>query len=478
MEPYYDKELARQPAYAARFLRAQIGMLAEPLPTMVWINPSWAILSVIPFTGIFPAFGAIPLWHFAVIAAMQLVNSIFGAVLYRSYKRDSSDSSAWLVKLAILQAMIGSSWGAIVWLVWQDGNAANNVLSVMSVVGILWVYALTRVMHTTVYLSGVIPTTLVALARTATGGGDAALFLTMFLPIMFVYTVVLGMTTRRKVYDMLHAHMQNEDMTFDLRAAHGEALQRRFEAEAANASKTAFLANMSHELRTPLNAVIGFSEMIEGETLGPVGTLRYLEYARDIHSAGSHLLSLISDILDVAKIETGKMEVEPVWLDPRKTIGNALALLNERVRAKNQRLTISIANDAPAIYADERALKQIVINLVSNAVKFTPANGRIAVRGTRAADGGFDLCVEDNGPGIPAEFVERLFKPFARLDNRYDRNEGGTGLGLSLVRGLAELHGGRAWIESDTGRGVKAHVYFPVANLNALPADERVAAHA
>jgi two-component system cell cycle sensor histidine kinase PleC len=235
---------------------------------------------------------------------------------------------------------------------------------------------------------------------------------------------------------------------------------------------------MSHELRTPLNAVIGFSEMIEGQTLGPIGTPRYLEYARDIHSAGSHLLSLISDILDVAKIETGKMEVQPDWLDARRVIGGALALLNERVRAKNQRMMVSIADDAPQLYADARAFKQILINLVSNAVKFTPAKGRITVRGTRTPDGGFDLCVEDNGPGIPAEFVERLFKPFARLDNRYDRAEGGTGLGLSLVRGLAELHGGRAWIDSDKGRGVRAHVYFPVGNSAALPRDERTIAAA
>ncbi len=449
-------------AYSERMLRARIEMLADALPTMVWINPSWAILSALPFTGIFPILGTVAPWRLAAMVAMHLVNSMIAAVFYRDYRRDPSNVIAWRDRMVVLQVLVGISWGAIVWFVWVPGNSVNHVLAVLPVVGILWVYALTRAMHLAVYLAGVVSTTAVAMARTATGGDEIAVFLTVLLPVMFAYTLAVSLTARKRVADMLHARFAKEDMTLDLRAAHDLALQRRFEAEAANASKTAFLANMSHELRTPLNAIIGFSEMIAGQTLGPVGAARYLDYARDIHVAGTHLLSLIGDILDVAKIETGKMEVEPEWQNARQSIETALSLLAERAHAKQQTVTLSIASDAPAIYADQRALKQIILNLVSNAIKFTPVGGRILVRGLRAHDGGFELCVEDNGPGIPAEFVERLFKPFARLDNRYDRNEGGTGLGLSLVRGLAELHGGRAWIESDAGRGVRAYVYFPV----------------
>ena len=472
------KNSAHAPAYAERMMRARIEMLADALPIMVWINPSWAILSALPFTGIFPVLGTVEPWRLAAMVVMHLMNSVIAAAFYRDYRHDHADVGQWRGRMMLLGVLIGISWGAIVWFVWVPGNNINHLLAVVPVVGILWVYALTRAVHIPSYLACVVPTTVVAMARTYTGGGEIAGFLTIFLPVMFVYTLVISLSASRKFNDLLNARFAKEDMTLDLREAHDVALQRRFEAEAANASKTAFLANMSHELRTPLNAIIGFSEMIESQTLGPVGAPRYIDYAKDIHTAGSHLLNLISDILDVAKIETGKMEVEPIWQDARSAVESALSILAERARSRQQNLTLSITADTPAIYADRRALKQIVLNLVSNAIKFTPSGGRITVRGMRAHDGGFELCVEDNGPGIPGEFIERLFKPFARLDNRYDRNEGGTGLGLSLVRGLAELHGGRAWIESEAGRGVKAYVYFPVGNADACAHEPPIAAHA
>jgi two-component system cell cycle sensor histidine kinase PleC len=252
-----------------------------------------------------------------------------------------------------------------------------------------------------------------------------------------------------------------EDLARELEEARDEALRKRFEAETANASKTAFLANMSHELRTPLNAILGFSEIIAQECFGPVGSPRYSEYAGDIHTSGAHLLSLINDLLDVAKIEAGRMEIEPHALDVHRTFDSALKIVGAKARERGQELVIDIEPGAPQLIADERALKQILINLVSNAVKFTPEGGRITVVGGRARCGNFQILVEDNGPGIPREKLDRIFKPFSQVDNRYDRQGGGTGLGLALVRGLAELHGGRAWIESDFGKGCRAYVIFP-----------------
>jgi two-component system cell cycle sensor histidine kinase PleC len=241
-----------------------------------------------------------------------------------------------------------------------------------------------------------------------------------------------------------------------------DALKKRFEAETANASKTAFLANMSHELRTPLNAILGFSEIIAQECFGPVGSRRYQDYANDIHSSGAHLLSLINDLLDVAKIEAGRMEISPHPLDAGHAFDVALKLAGNNASAKGQTLKIAVEPSCPPLYADERALKQILINLVSNAVKFTPTGGRIDVRASKARDGGFQIMVRDNGPGIPRDKLDKIFTPFSQVDNRYDRQAGGTGLGLALVRGLAELHGGRAWIESDEGAGCTAYVVLPV----------------
>jgi two-component system cell cycle sensor histidine kinase PleC len=220
---------------------------------------------------------------------------------------------------------------------------------------------------------------------------------------------------------------------------------------------------MSHELRTPLNAILGFSEIIAKECFGSAGSPRYVEYAGDIHSSGAHLLSLINDLLDVAKIEAGRMEIQPEALDAKRTMESALKLVGAKAREHRQELVIETSSDAPVLYADERALKQMLINLVSNAVKFTPEGGRITVLGSRARDGGFQVMVEDNGPGIPREKLDRIFKPFSQVDNRYDRQGGGTGLGLALVRGLCELHGGRAWLESEPGKGCRAYIVLPPA---------------
>jgi two-component system cell cycle sensor histidine kinase PleC len=221
---------------------------------------------------------------------------------------------------------------------------------------------------------------------------------------------------------------------------------------------------MSHELRTPLNAILGFSEIIARECLGPVGSPRYKEYAGDIHTSGSHLLSLINDLLDVAKIEAGRMEIEPQMIETERALDSALKFVGPKARERNQVLTVTVDDAAALLFADERAVKQIVINLVTNSVKFTCDGGKIAVAACLNKDGDFELTVEDNGSGVPKEKLDRIFKPFSRVDNRYDSENAGTGLGLSLVRGLAELHGGRAWMDSELGRGSCVHVVLPMSS--------------
>ena len=237
--------------------------------------------------------------------------------------------------------------------------------------------------------------------------------------------------------------------------------RKRFEAETANASKTAFLANMSHELRTPLNAILGFSEIISQECFGPVGNARYKDYAGDIHSSGAHLLSLINDLLDIAKIEAGRMEISPNPLDARRTFEIALKLISFKAGEKRQPLIIQVEPTTPPLYADERALKQILINLVSNAVKFTPEGGRIDVVAERGQTAASRSWCATTVRAFPREKLDKVFTPFNQVDNRYDRQAGGTGLGLALVRGLAELHGGRAWLESEQGSGCSAFVVLP-----------------
>jgi len=446
----------------ARMLQARLDILVASLSASVWMNPCLTLIWMMPFLGLFPRLGTVTWVQFTIVMVMQFAISIGARVIRRGYAQDPSDPWRWFKRLVVYQAAAGVGWGIFAWLIWEDGNHLNNVLVTMTMCSIIWAYAFSRCMHVGIYFAGVSPTAILTIARIVmTTGADLAVPLSLIVAITVALVYFFTFFVRRQVEVMLRMRFANDDLAVELRETRDDALRKRFEAEAANASKTTFLANMSHELRTPLNAILGFSELISSETLGPVGTARYRDYAHDINSSGTHLLSLINDILDIAKIESGKMEIVPTELNPRMALDSAMNVIMGRAREKQHTITISIANGMSELYSDERAFRQIVINLLSNAVKFTPDGGKIDVTLRRTANGGAELCVSDNGPGIPAMLLEQIFMPFNQVDNRYSRQAGGTGLGLSLVRGLAELHGGRAWIDSDAGRGVKAYVYLP-----------------
>ena len=246
--------------------------------------------------------------------------------------------------------------------------------------------------------------------------------------------------------------------------------RRRFEdalrdakeaAEAANRSKSDFLAHMSHELRTPLNAVIGFSEIIFREMFGPVGEPRYADYARDIHASGTHLLNVIGDILDIAKAESGNAELDEQAVDLGDIAAASVRLIEPRAHAGQIRVETRVAPDLPKIDADARRLKQVLINLLANAVKFTPPGGRVTVEVDLAPDGGARLVVRDTGIGMKAEDIPRALEPFSQVDNALSRRFEGTGLGLPLSKKLVELHGGRLAIESALDRGTTVTVTLP-----------------
>ena len=450
-----------------RMLQARLDMVVAQYPIGAWFNPGWALVSIIPYMGFFPVFGDVAAWRLVLAIGLHLVNSVVAYVLYRQYRRDPTNAKAWYWRAIAFQALIGLSWGLMIWLLWVNGNAINNVAVLVPIVAVLWANAASRTMHIAVYLTSVISTAVPALLRFVSAPDGVAWPTLAIFGLTLIYTFLQALGAARQFEIMLRTRFANDDLTNQLRETREDALKKRFEAEAANASKTTFLANMSHELRTPLNAILGFSDIIANETFGPVGTPRYREYAGDINASGTHLLAIINDILDIAKIESGKMEVEPALFNPRIAVQSALRVLLVRAREKHQSMRVQIAEDVSECFADERAFKQIIINLGTNAVKFTQEGGEIVISGRRMADGGFELCVTDNGPGISPALLDRIFTPFNQIDNRYNRQEGGTGLGLSLVRGLAELHGGHAWIETEIGAGVRAYVTFPPGKAGA-----------
>jgi two-component system cell cycle sensor histidine kinase PleC len=251
--------------------------------------------------------------------------------------------------------------------------------------------------------------------------------------------------------------------------AREEALVARDAAEKANRAKSMFLANMSHELRTPLNAVIGFAELMHFETYGPLGDPHYREYTGMIQGAGRHLLDLINDILDMSKIEAGKFDLDRDLIATAPLINDCVALMSERAHQAGIDLSADLAAAPPSFTADKRAMKQILLNLLSNAVKFTPAGGRVVVR-ARAMGPMLQLSVSDTGCGIPEDQLYRLGNPFVQLRTSAGATQNGTGLGLALVRALAELHHGALKIESAPGQGTTASVEVPLGEAASLAA--------
>ena len=241
-------------------------------------------------------------------------------------------------------------------------------------------------------------------------------------------------------------------------------------AEAANKAKSEFLANMSHELRTPLNAIIGFSEVLQARMFGPLGSDKYAEYADDIHNSGIHLLTVINDILDMAKIEAGQMHIDCQQVDMAPLLDEALRLVAIQAENKGIEVHQKISKHL-SLNADRRAMKQILLNLLSNAVKFTEPGGRITVR-ARKTSCAVTISIEDTGIGIPKALLSRIGQPFEQVQNQFSKSTGGSGLGLAISRSLAELHGGAMKVRSKEGVGTIVSIRMPLE----CPEEQPVAA--
>ena len=247
----------------------------------------------------------------------------------------------------------------------------------------------------------------------------------------------------------------------DRKAQEAEILRTRDEAESASRAKTQFLANMSHELRTPLNAVIGFSEILNRELFGTLGEGRYRDYARLIHESGEHLLNVVNDILDMSKIEAGKFKIVKEPFDVAPLVKSCCDLMRHTAEQRSLSLIMDVAPGIPELPADKRACKQMLLNVISNAIKFTDPGGWVRVSAA-LADGNIEFIVADNGIGIAEQDLPKLGNPFVQANNSYDRSYDGAGLGLSVVKGLARLHGGRLELASKLGEGTIATIVLPL----------------
>ncbi len=417
-------------------------------------------------------------WVNSYLAAMWLGAMLLATVLnyilclrVLGEETDAASISVWRKLLPVAEAFQGLTWAMIIVLFIGniDPSAKIFVLTTLLMVGAL-----------TVMLSSPLPAAVYA-GLFPVAAGVAVLFAarrdmeTMVVAAMggaaLLFLVFLANRLYNSNVESLEFRAEKDALIAELETAKSNSDGARRKAEEANLAKSRFLATMSHELRTPLNAILGFSEVMTGEVFGPHTNPAYKEYSGDIHSSGQHLLNLINEILDLSRIEAGKYELNEEAVSLAHIVEDARHMLNLRAKAKGQTLRDLIEPELPRIWADERAVRQVVLNILSNAIKFTPQGGDIAIKVGWTAQGGQYVSVIDSGPGIPEEEIPTVMQSFGRGSLALKTAEQGTGLGLPIVKGLVDLHNGTFVLNSRLRIGTEVTFTMPAERvMDTLPA--------
>jgi two-component system cell cycle sensor histidine kinase PleC len=311
------------------------------------------------------------------------------------------------------------------------------------------------------FLAGTVPMTVAVAARLFTLGDPFYFALASMAVGIQVFFVYLARGLHSTALAMVEFRAEKDGLISELEEASAISDEARRRAEAANKAKSRFLATMSHELRTPLNAIMGFSEVMEKELLGPIGSDLYRDYAHSIYTSGDHLLGIINEILDLSRIEAGRYDLNEETIRLPDIVEDCQRLVKIKADAKALTFVEDFAADLPQIWADPRALRQICLNLLSNALKFTPKGGRITLIVGHTQDGGQFLTVADTGPGIPKNEIPRVLQAFGQGSLAHETAEGGTGLGLPIVQNLIHLHGGTFDLTSELRKGTEVTVTIP-----------------
>ena len=301
--------------------------------------------------------------------------------------------------------------------------------------------------------------------KLAMGRGFVDYSMASFLVLAEIFFVLLAYRLYQSTLTMMEFRVEKDALIAELEQAKVISDDSRRRAEEANLSKSRFLATMSHELRTPLNAILGFSEIMMNEVFGPVGNEHYKGYASDIHTSGQHLLKLINEILDLSRIEAGRYQINEEAVTLSFLAEECHHLLKLKAKSKNQTIIEQFEPDLPKIWADERAVRQIILNLLSNAVKFTQPGGEIHIRLGWTAGGGQYVSVRDNGPGIPENEIPTVLEAFGQGSLAIQTAEQGTGLGLPICVALMQMHGGTLDLQSKLREGTEVTITFPPSRV-------------
>lgn len=439
----------------------QLALALKNLRPNHWLMPVFALILCAMYRQWIP-FAQLAGW-FAALSVSVLPLAIVSHLFLR---REQSPAAArkWVFIATAAYSVFAATWASMGIFLWSPHSDLNHLLIIMilacTIAGNMALVGACAPLVTAcfaIYGLGIIFTPLREGGLIYNGISLMALF---FIGYLIYMARQIYVTAR----DMFLLREDKNDLIDALARSKTESDIAREKAEAASRAKSEFLANMSHELRTPLNAILGFSEMIHSEMFD-LKSKKHVEYARNIHDSGHLLLALINDILDLAKIEAGGLMLHEKDQDIGALVCDCVRLIETRARGGNLELKVEIAAGLPPVRADERALKQIMLNLLSNAVKFTPAGGKINVFARRDSRGDLLLGVADTGIGIAPEDHERVFQNFGQGRHDVVTSDKGTGLGLPIVKGLAEAHGGRVILTSAPGEGTCVTVVLPAERV-------------
>lgn len=379
----------------------------------------------------------------------------------RQLIRDENAAN-WMRRLLGLQLAIGLCWAFFA----SQSCASCDVGSYLTFKGAALLIVLSATALTTSMLNGAvlvtfIPTVAAIVYQYWRDREPLEIGLISMFTAAMVFFIFFSGRLRRTSVQILSYQSEKDDLIAELEVAKSISDEARRRAEEANLAKSRFLASMSHELRTPLNAILGFSEVMDNEVLGPMTNATYKDYVGDIHRSGQHLLNLINEILDLSRIEAGRYELheEAVRLD--EITEDCIGMVQLRARSKSIRITEQFEPGLPPVWADEKAMRQVILNLLSNAVKFTPQGGEVAVKLGWTAGGGQYVAIRDNGPGIPEEEIPIVLSAFGQGSIAIKSAEQGTGLGLPIVQAILSKHDGEFMLRSKLREGTEVIAILP-----------------
>jgi two-component system cell cycle sensor histidine kinase PleC len=454
----------------------KLELLTIFLRNQLRIAPAMPLLTImLAFTSLMWVPPLIAMLWLTVILASQAGQIYLCANFFRK-QRSESQQHDWIGMMAASELVQGVCWVMPLFLFWHSANSLQAIYLVSFVMAIIAVRLLVVNNFMPVLVAGTGVMTIGVAIRCASQAEPIFIALAGLIIVLEAFFLFIARQLGDTARDMVKFKAQKDTLIDELKLERDRAEAEKINAEQANKAKSIFLATMSHELRTPLNAIMGFSEILKREMFGPLSVQAYKDYAGDIHHSGGYLLDLINDILDLSRIEAGRRDIQEEPFDILACVKSAKALLAGKAKEKSIAVNVEITSSLPKLLGDLRGVNQIVINLLTNAIKFTPAGGKVVISAARNASGGMVVSVKDNGPGIPADEVQSVLTSFSRGSLATKDAVDGAGLGLSIVKGLMDLHGGEVSILSDVGKGTEVLVTFPAQRVLTGPRAEIIAA--